>query len=333
MADLDIFMFLGERSLVRAFGVTTFSPNDTAGAELICSSSDESIVSVSKLNNIEVMLTGLKTGSAIITITIGGKVATIGVGIEAITLVTSVLRTVPQSLEELPEQTPPTSESTQITFLQNAPFYDVDGEARYFTLNDSANQQHYFWFNVTFGTNSQIEPDHPGIGHTIAIGPSFTVVDIADAFALVIDNLPASFTTLGAVFDVVTVTNVGTGFADNITQASAGITAVILAEGFPSFGYPPGRFLGSQFRFIITSIQTADTTDCLLAETEVTSDNTAIATVEKLDIRAFMITPKTPGNFNLAVNVGNGSNMFNLPVTITAVQEIVLGEVTRFSTP
>lgn len=113
------------------------------------------------------------------------------------------------------------AEVSSVVFSQTGTFYDVVGTAKAIQLYGAGNAGHFFWFNVTDGSNSQTAPSLVGTGHQVDILAADTSAQVAQKFAAVVDALaPFGAPVPGA--STVTVTNAATG---SVTDASATGTA------------------------------------------------------------------------------------------------------------
>lgn len=124
-------------------------------------------------------------------------------------------------------ETPAIAQIRRLTFSQVGSFYDVIGAAKAIQLYNSPAVGHYFWFNVTDGTNTQTDPVLTGTGHQVDILTADTSAQIAVKFAAVVAAVSAAFTETHATASQVLVTNVTAG-ADTSADSVTGTAAVLL---------------------------------------------------------------------------------------------------------
>ena len=138
---------------------------------------------------------------------------------------------IPTAFNPTPASAGATAEVTNLTATQTGSFYDVTGAAKAFTLSTGTNAKHYFWFNVTDGTNTQTDPALTGTPHVVAILTADTAAQIAVKAALVINGVTGQFAAPAPAGAVITVTNLLSGPADDAVITGSGFTASVTIPG------------------------------------------------------------------------------------------------------
>jgi hypothetical protein len=122
------------------------------------------------------------------------------------------------------------AQEVELTFEEDASFYDVAGAAKHFSLYTGANARHYFWLSLSDGANTQTDPAPGGTGHQVTI----LAADDAEAIAAKAEAVIAALTTLftsSVAAAVVTATNVDAGAATAPVVASSGVSAEVTVLG------------------------------------------------------------------------------------------------------
>lgn len=127
-------------------------------------------------------------------------------------------------------QNPAVAEVTTVTFSQVGSFYDVSGTAKAVQHYDGANAGHYFWFNVTDGSNVQTAPSLVGTAHQVNILAADTSAQVATKFAAIVDAL-AGFVAPVPGASIVTVTNAVAGVATDATATGSAAAILVSIQG------------------------------------------------------------------------------------------------------
>lgn len=135
------------------------------------------------------------------------------------------------------------AEVTQATFSQAGSFYDVVGAAKAIQLYGSPAVGHYFWFNVTDGSNSQTDPTLVGTAHQVDILSADTAAQVATKFHAAVAAVSAAFTATNAVSAQVIVTNVVLGAASNASSTGSAAAIVINTQGVDAISTTDEAFL------------------------------------------------------------------------------------------
>lgn len=123
------------------------------------------------------------------------------------------------------------AEVTSETFSQSGSFYDVSGSAKYLSLYATASAQHYFWFNVTDGSNVQTDPAVVGAtGHQVNVLSADTSAQVAGKFQTVAAALNTLFTAT-VLSSVVTTTNVTEGSVPDATASGTAAAVLVTTQG------------------------------------------------------------------------------------------------------
>jgi hypothetical protein len=117
-----------------------------------------------------------------------------------------------------------TSQVTQI-----GSFFDVVGAAKADRLWDGANAQHDFWYNVTDGANSQVDPVLGGTAHQVDILAADTAIQVAAKLQAVIDAQAEFGATVAT--DTVTTTNAVAGVATAASGSGTSTAHVVTVTG------------------------------------------------------------------------------------------------------
>jgi hypothetical protein len=126
---------------------------------------------------------------------------------------------------------PAIAEITQFTFSQAGSFYDVIGAAKALQLFNSPAVGHYFWFNVTDGSNVQTDPVLSGTGHQVNILTADTLAQVATKFFNAVVLVSAAFTATNPSAGVVNVTNVTAGTATDATATGSAAAILVSTQG------------------------------------------------------------------------------------------------------
>jgi hypothetical protein len=120
-------------------------------------------------------------------------------------------------------------EITNVTVVQAAAFFDVVGNAKNFSAYaaprpDTTGEQHYFWYKVTGGTNTQNDPGLAGaIAHQVNIAAGDTQAVIATKTAAVVNGVTGKFTAeIRNTVTAPTVFTIKNVYAGNVTAAVNG---------------------------------------------------------------------------------------------------------------
>ena len=123
------------------------------------------------------------------------------------------------------------AEISKATFTQLGSYYDVVGVGKAIQLYDGAGAGHYFWFNVTDGTNGpQTDPSLVGTGHQVDVLAADTAAQVATKFAAVVDAL-AGFSAPAPASTVVIITNAVGGAVTDISTTGAAATVFVDLQG------------------------------------------------------------------------------------------------------
>lgn len=120
---------------------------------------------------------------------------------------------------------------TKFTFSLLGSAYNVIGSALAIQLYNYPSIGHYFWFNVTDGTNNQIDPFLSGISHQVDILTADTAAQIATKFYTVIASVVAAFSATNLVANEVIVTNVTPGAVINASSPGTAALVTIQSQG------------------------------------------------------------------------------------------------------
>jgi len=122
------------------------------------------------------------------------------------------------------------AEVSKATFTQLGSYYDVVGVGKAIQLYD-ATAGHYFWFNVTDGTNGpQTDPTLVGTGHQVDVLAADTAAQVATKFAAAVDAL-GGFSAPAPSSTVVIITNAAGGAVTDISTTGAAATVVVSLQG------------------------------------------------------------------------------------------------------
>jgi phage tail sheath protein FI len=138
---------------------------------------------------------------------------------------------IPSAFNPTPSSAGASAEVTELTAAQAGAFYDVIGAAKAFTLATGTNAKHYFWFNVTDGTNTQTDPALTGTPHQVAVLTADTAAQVAVKAALIINGVTGEFAAPAPAGAVITVTNLVSGPADDAVITGSGFTAIVTIPG------------------------------------------------------------------------------------------------------
>ncbi len=123
------------------------------------------------------------------------------------------------------------AEETNFVFSQPGSFYDVIGAAKSITIFGSPAVEHYFYFIVGDGTNTQTDPALTGVGHAVNILTGNTLAQVATAFHAAVAAVSAAFTSVNTVAGTAKVTNVVAGTAADATTVGTAAAISVLTQG------------------------------------------------------------------------------------------------------
>lgn len=122
-------------------------------------------------------------------------------------------------------------EVSKAAFSQLGSYYDVVGVGKAIQLYDGGGNGHYFWFNVTDGTNGpQTDPSLVGTGHQVDVLAADTAAQVATKYAAVVDAL-AGFSAPVPSSTVVYITNAAGGAVTDISTTGAAAEVSVSFQG------------------------------------------------------------------------------------------------------
>lgn len=122
-------------------------------------------------------------------------------------------------------------ESSRFTFSQPGSFYDVSGAAKAVQVYSFPSAGHYFWFNVTGGSNTQTVPALVGVGHQVDILSADTSAQVATKLFTAVALLSTLFSAVNGTPSVVDITNVDGGDVTDASVSGSATALSILAQG------------------------------------------------------------------------------------------------------